>query len=318
MKSRTLLVGSLAALAATPASAVTGFSFSYDVPGLGLTSGTLYAAGAATRQSDGRDAYRITGISGTRDGASITGIVQPDQSVDQYSDRPDDLLYLTGDPLDERGIGFSYTDAGTGAAMTADIYLFNGVFYEEGSFGPGANRTTGFSATPATLPQLTFTFSYDVPGLGLTTGTLTATDYRMRQGDGRDAYVITGISGTRDGSTITGLVQPGHPVDQYYDEPDDLLYATGDPVDYQGIGFTYTDSTTGAAMTADIYLFNGVFYEEGSFGPGANRTTGLTVTPVSAPSGVPEPGSWAMLLAGFGLVGGALRTHRRAGFSPSS
>jgi hypothetical protein len=31
--------------------------------------------------------------------------------------------------------------------------------------------------------------------------------------------------------------------------------------------------------------------------------------------GVPEPASWAMMLGGFGLVGGALRSHRKASVS---
>ncbi|HWI85758.1 MAG TPA: PEPxxWA-CTERM sorting domain-containing protein [Sphingomonas sp.] len=30
---------------------------------------------------------------------------------------------------------------------------------------------------------------------------------------------------------------------------------------------------------------------------------------------VPEPASWAMMLAGFGLIGGALRTRRTATIS---
>ena len=36
---------------------------------------------------------------------------------------------------------------------------------------------------------------------------------------------------------------------------------------------------------------------------------------VSAPAGVPEPASWALMVAGFGLVGGALRS--RAGLKPA-
>ncbi|HPU15356.1 MAG TPA: PEPxxWA-CTERM sorting domain-containing protein, partial [Polymorphobacter sp.] len=30
-----------------------------------------------------------------------------------------------------------------------------------------------------------------------------------------------------------------------------------------------------------------------------------------AAAGIPEPASWAMLIAGFGMVGGALRSQRR-------
>jgi len=44
-----------------------------------------------------------------------------------------------------------------------------------------------------------------------------------------------------------------------------------------------------------------------------NDSTGinLTVSTADAPGGVPEPASWAMMVGGFGLVGGAMR--RRAG-----
>ena len=38
-------------------------------------------------------------------------------------------------------------------------------------------------------------------------------------------------------------------------------------------------------------------------------------TAISASSAVPEPSSWAMLIGGFGLVGGALRSRRKAGVS---
>jgi hypothetical protein len=36
------------------------------------------------------------------------------------------------------------------------------------------------------------------------------------------------------------------------------------------------------------------------------------------PPGVPEPASWAMMLAGFGLVGGMLRRRSAAGFAPAT
>jgi hypothetical protein len=35
----------------------------------------------------------------------------------------------------------------------------------------------------------------------------------------------------------------------------------------------------------------------------------MTLT-TAAPAAVPEPASWAMMLGGFGLVGGALRRRR--------
>ena len=60
------------------------------------------------------------------------------------------------------------------------------------------------------------------------------------------------------------------------------------------------------------YLFApGAFAAAGTYQTiqfGANQAGTLTVTNLGV-SAVPEPASWAMLIAGFGLVGGALRSR---------
>lgn len=43
-----------------------------------------------------------------------------------------------------------------------------------------------------------------------------------------------------------------------------------------------------------------------------NGSITLTYTPTDVPGGVPEPASWAMLIAGFGLVGVASRRRKAA------
>ena len=57
------------------------------------------------------------------------------------------------------------------------------------------------------------------------------------------------------------------------------------------------------------------------FGSGGLGSGGSGATPGPAPiilppgtgtAGVPEPGSWTLLIAGFGVVGTAVRWHRRA------
>lgn len=40
-------------------------------------------------------------------------------------------------------------------------------------------------------------------------------------------------------------------------------------------------------------------------------TLGTPFTPIGSPPAVPEPASWAMMVGGFGLVGGAMRGRRR-------
>jgi len=73
------------------------------------------------------------------------------------------------------------------------------------------------------------------------------------------------------------------------------------------------------APESDLTAKN-VFYGWATVGtPGANSTPGFVHPDSTSPStlstitygAVPEPGSWAMLLAGVGLVGGAMRQSRR-------
>ena len=46
---------------------------------------------------------------------------------------------------------------------------------------------------------------------------------------------------------------------------------------------------------------------------GVGRMTSITVDGNGGPQGIPEPSSWAMLIAGFGLVGAVARRRKRAG-----
>ena len=41
-----------------------------------------------------------------------------------------------------------------------------------------------------------------------------------------------------------------------------------------------------------------------------NETAGVQFSAVAATGGVPEPATWALMLGGFGLVGGAMRRRR--------
>lgn len=65
--------------------------------------------------------------------------------------------------------------------------------------------------------------------------------------------------------------------------------------------FTFTRNRTDADRQSATQLF-------GTFVPNVTRFT-VTVTPLSA-GVIPEPASWALMIAGFGLVGGAMRRQR--------
>lgn len=70
--------------------------------------------------------------------------------------------------------------------------------------------------------------------------------------------------------------------------------------------FSLTSGFAGGVNTLDFVVSN-------AGGPGAFRVDDLAGT--ADPGVVPEPGTWALLILGFGLVGGALR-GRRAYFAP--
>jgi hypothetical protein len=48
-----------------------------------------------------------------------------------------------------------------------------------------------------------------------------------------------------------------------------------------------------------------------NFGTTSHDNVGPILDNVSASGAVPEPASWALMLGGFGLVGGAMRSRRR-------
>jgi len=60
-----------------------------------------------------------------------------------------------------------------------------------------------------------------------------------------------------------------------------------------------------------VFRSTGVAFEFDSIAVGTGRPLSAGQTPAA----VPEPASWAMMLGGFGLVGGAMRARRKAGVS---
>ena len=135
---------------------------------------------------------------------------------------------------------------------------------------------------------------------------------------------ITAISGSvsgGSGSVVDGQITNLSP----YASSDNRLYNIGTTHDYSfgGVSFTATNST----QSADYNLFdqNGATFllisTIDSTGYAASSTPAAPVpvssqgappTAVVGPqSAVPEPTSWALMLAGFGFAGGALRQMRR-------
>jgi hypothetical protein len=78
-----------------------------------------------------------------------------------------------------------------------------------------------------------------------------------------------------------------------------------------------TDSGAGAWLASGAHSFEAFFVQKNGTGGGAftARASGanaasLTFSP-AAVAAVPEPASWALMMAGFALVGGAARYRRR-------
>ena len=94
-------------------------------------------------------------------------------------------------------------------------------------------------------------------------------------------------------------------------------------------GVTHTYPTSGTGFNAGGFSLNAVALDLDAFGLGAGATinslrlafvasgTVASTSLVGALNsrgfgGVPEPATWAMMITGFGLVGGVLRSRRRS------
>jgi PEP-CTERM motif len=121
-----------------------------------------------------------------------------------------------------------------------------------------------------------------VSGSGQITGTL--------QSDG--SVMVTGITGTVDSLSITGL---SHPLGE-----DQKIFPTGtEVVDGSGLGFTLSNGVTVGIFEDSFSLPANEFKDViSAVAPNDNGFGEFTVT-----AAVPEPSTWAMMILGFcGLV----------------
>jgi hypothetical protein len=160
------------------------------------------------------------------------------------------------------------------------------------------------AALPANAAQ--FNFSFD------TTSTLFGGPFQTARGIfttsettvqrfGQTALAITGISGTINGVAISGLFDaPGSPTYYYFTSGPTFLDGSGVSFNAgaaQGIAFFHQDN-----VAADIYRING----NGTISAFGTASSG----PVTTVSAVPETATWTMMLAGFGMIGFAVRLRQ--------
>ncbi|GAA3714696.1 hypothetical protein GCM10022268_24250 [Sphingomonas cynarae] len=161
------------------------------------------------------------------------------------------------------------------------------------------------ASAPASAAVFNFTFDTTSTLFGgpnqTIRGTFTTTDTAVDR-FGFTGLAITGISGTINGTAISGLFDaPGNPT--YY-------YLTSGPtfLDGSGVRFNAGDATNIAffhqdGVASDTYRVNGNGTIS-AFGPATSSPAAVAV--------VPEPATWAMMLVGFGMIGATARYRRRA------
>ena len=188
------------------------------------------------------------------------------------------------------------------------------------SYLAAACAAIAFAApTGATAQTSTYTLNYTTfndgqhPSVALT-GTLTAVASQVA-----GAYQVTGFTGTRNGVAITDF----DPTSAFY-------FPATVPFGYQFP--TYFDA---GLVTLDFFTADGTeyllsrgpsdptFYHEfeDPFGSTIGRLiqpTSIAIARADAIPAVPEPASWAMMIAGFAAAGIALRRRRDAASTPAS
>lgn len=153
-------------------------------------------------------------------------------------------------------------------------------------------------ASPCSAARL-FDFSYSGVGIDVS-GQLTTTD-----APSRGALTITGIAGQRNGATIDQLFAAGTVVDEEGNAIDNRLRTSMPFLTFNGFGF----GTAGSDALFNPF-FDDIDYNEfvSVNGVGvASQIIDFSLREVSVSSAVPEPGTWVMMLIGFGAVGYAMR-----------
>ncbi|WP_240047647.1 PEPxxWA-CTERM sorting domain-containing protein [Sphingomonas panacisoli] len=168
-----------------------------------------------------------------------------------------------------------------------------------------AAASTALVAVPALAQSYNFSFTGSTPTSTpiSASGTFTVT-----------GSTITGISGQYNGATIDQLYAPGTVVDSVNDKIDNVFSSTAPYLTGNGVGFgivgnnlLYNLYSTGANSYA---LYIATYPSTGSTAGSTNNTVS-TFTVSRATGAVPEPATWAMMLVGFGAVGGALRRRSK-------
>lgn len=163
---------------------------------------------------------------------------------------------------------------------------------------------TTFAAMILTsAPALSSTlWNWDYSGSGITAkGTLTTAD----NPDGSGGYLITSITGTRSGETITGLQPTGTsiPGNQPYIVDNLVFRGSGPQLTSDGFGFSTSGGNYANVFYADFLPTPGYleFFSRPPFS--GSDSTELPVQFSATPESVPEPASFALVLVALVTAG---------------
>ena len=204
------------------------------------------------------------------------------------------------------------------AGLSAPSYAAITVYTSQASFlaavgTAGVDTFAGFSTTGSTPSPIVRTAgAYGYTGSVSTTsffGAGTAANPWLSTNTATDTMTfnaftggtIAGFGGNFFGSDITGAFAAGNITLTATDASGTTTYTLVAPTTASFIGFV---STTGilSATVASVQPTSGFLW------PTVDNLT--LAAPRAVTPGVPEPATWAMMIVGFGLVGGAMR--RRA------
>lgn len=175
-------------------------------------------------------------------------------------------------------------------------------------------------ALPGSAQAANFMLHYVSNGAAPLAADLTVTTSDVLNSVG--GYDVTGISGDVSGDVVTGLTtNPDQPNPHYSADGwfiyDNVYYPGARSVSYWGLLFT------SAAHEYNLFSDSATQFELYQATPGVGFTQNSVGTLFAAPvhlgnpndarvDAVPEPASWLTMVAGFGLLGGVLRSSRKA------
>jgi PEP-CTERM motif len=93
----------------------------------------------------------------------------------------------------------------------------------------------------------------------------------------------------------------------------DVTIPTGATVSGAGFGFLTFDTVN----TIDDGIYSVVNISDGGAASGTLSTAGA-ITAFSVSAAVPEPSTWLMMVAGFGILGAAMWRRRSASIDPKT